>query len=57
MEFHPKKSEYINLSKYCLHLWRPNDGSELRNPIREARLRKASDEEAFWERVEGMKNG
>ena len=53
VEFHPKKSEYINLSKHCLHLWRPNDGSELRNPIREAKIRLAADEEKFLERVEG----
>ena len=23
MQLHPKKSEYINLHKYTLHLWRP----------------------------------
>ncbi len=23
MQFHPKKSEYVNLAKTCLHLWRP----------------------------------
>lgn len=22
IQFHPKKSEYVNLSKTCLHLWR-----------------------------------
>lgn len=22
VQFHPKKSEYVNLSKNCLHLWR-----------------------------------
>lgn len=23
MQLHPKKSEYVNLHKTCLHLWRP----------------------------------
>lgn len=23
IQFHPPKSEYVNLHKYCLHLWRP----------------------------------
>ena len=23
MQLHPKKTEYINNCKYCLHLWRP----------------------------------
>jgi hypothetical protein len=23
IQFHPKKSDYINNHKYCLHLWRP----------------------------------
>ena len=22
VQFHPKKSEYVNLSQFCLHLWR-----------------------------------
>lgn len=22
VQFHPPKSEYVNLAKYCLHLWR-----------------------------------
>lgn len=22
VQFHPKKSEYVNTHKYCLHLWR-----------------------------------
>lgn len=22
VQFHPRKSEYVNLAKYCLHLWR-----------------------------------
>jgi hypothetical protein len=25
IQYHPKKSEYINNHKYCLHLWRPNN--------------------------------
>lgn len=24
-QIHPKKSEYINLSQNCLHLWKPKD--------------------------------
>ncbi len=23
IQYHPKKSEYVNTMKYCLHLWRP----------------------------------
>ena len=23
LQYHPKKSEYVNLHKHCLHLWRP----------------------------------
>ena len=23
IQFHPKKSDYINLHKYCLHIWKP----------------------------------
>lgn len=23
IQFHPKKSEYVNICKTCLHLWRP----------------------------------
>lgn len=23
MQLHPQKSNYVNLHKYCLHLWRP----------------------------------
>ena len=26
VEFHPKESEYVNCSKYCLHIWRPVAG-------------------------------
>lgn len=31
VHFYPKKSEYVNLHEFCLHLWRPLDGS-LRSP-------------------------
>lgn len=23
LQFHPKKSEYINLHRHCLHIWQP----------------------------------
>lgn len=26
VQFHPKKTEYVNNHKYCLHLWRKQDG-------------------------------
>lgn len=26
VQLHPKKSEYVNLAKHCLHLWRRIDG-------------------------------
>ena len=26
LQFHPPKSEYVNLHAFCLHLWRPADG-------------------------------
>ncbi|WP_206458679.1 DUF7694 domain-containing protein [Anaerovorax sp. IOR16] len=26
VQFHPKKSEYINIHPYCLHLWKPHNG-------------------------------
>jgi hypothetical protein len=25
IQYHPAKSEYVNLHPYCLHLWRPLD--------------------------------
>ena len=25
IQYHPKKSEYVNLHKHCLHMWRPVD--------------------------------
>lgn len=27
VQFHPKHSQYVNLHEYCLHIWRPADGS------------------------------
>ena len=32
VQFHPRKSEYVNMAKNCLHLWRLNDGSEFPTP-------------------------
>ena len=32
VQYHPAESNYVNLHPYCLHLWRPNDGNELRTP-------------------------
>jgi hypothetical protein len=26
IQFHPKKSEYVNRHPYCLHLWKPSKG-------------------------------
>lgn len=26
IQFHPPKSEYVNLHDFCLHLWRPVNG-------------------------------
>ena len=31
VQFHPKKSEYVNIHPYCLHMWR-NIGSEFETP-------------------------
>ena len=28
-QIHPKQSEYVNISKHCLHLWRRADGKGL----------------------------
>ncbi|MBQ1779302.1 MAG: hypothetical protein IIZ93_14200 [Acidaminococcaceae bacterium] len=25
VEYHPSKSNYVNIHKHCLHLWRPQD--------------------------------
>lgn len=32
IQFHPKKSEYVNIHPYVLHLWRPLDEHILRPP-------------------------
>ena len=34
MQYHPKKSEYVNLHDNCLHLWRPV-GEEIPTPPKE----------------------
>lgn len=34
VQFHPRKSEYVNLHEHCLHLWRPADG-QLPTPPKE----------------------
>ncbi|WP_407397779.1 hypothetical protein [Treponema sp.] len=26
VQYHPAKSEYVNIHPYCLHLWKPKDG-------------------------------
>lgn len=30
--FYPKRSKYVNLLEYCLHIWRPVDGNLLKLP-------------------------
>ena len=50
IEFHPKKSEYVNLAKNCLHLWRMNDGREWPDPYKEAEARKDEDQRKAKER-------
>ena len=32
IQFHPKRSKYVNNHEYCLHIWRPVDGKLLRAP-------------------------
>ena len=34
VEYHPAKSDYVNNWPFCLHLWRPNDGTEIPMPPR-----------------------
>lgn len=34
IQYHPKKSEYVNLHPYCLHLWKPI-GIEIPTPPKE----------------------
>ena len=31
IEYHPKRSRYVNMQSFCLHIWRPADGN-LRYP-------------------------
>ena len=31
IQYHPKKSEYVNLHTFCLHLWKPQN-SEIPTP-------------------------
>lgn len=33
IEYHPAKSEYVNLHPYCLHLWRPKNGEIIMQPF------------------------
>lgn len=32
VQFHPKKSDYVNIHNGCLHLWRCTDGREFPTP-------------------------
>lgn len=32
VQYHPPKSQYVNIYPYCLHMWRPNNGKELITP-------------------------
>ena len=32
VQYHPPKSEYVNIHPYCLHLWRPNNQDIPRPP-------------------------
>ena len=32
VEYHPAKSEYVNLHPYCLHIWRPQIGEVITPP-------------------------
>ncbi len=34
VQYHPPKSEYVNLHPYCLHLWRPVSGEMPYPPAR-----------------------
>lgn len=33
VQYHPPKSEYVNVHPYCLHLWKKSDGEFERPPI------------------------
>lgn len=32
VQYHPKKSEYVNCHPHCLHIWKRNDGEYLTPP-------------------------
>ena len=32
VEYHPPRSDYVNMHPYCLHLWRPCGGVEIPRP-------------------------
>lgn len=32
VQYHSPRSQYVNNYEYCLHLWRPNDGTEIPAP-------------------------
>ena len=32
IQIHPRKSEYVNVHPYCLHMWRPVDGLKTSPP-------------------------
>ena len=36
VQFHPKKSSYVNIAQNCLHIWRPVDGAlYMKSPYKE----------------------
>lgn len=32
VQYHPAESQHVNIHPFCLHLWRPNDGTDLPVP-------------------------
>lgn len=32
IQYHPPESSYVNIHPYCLHLWKPNNGTEIPMP-------------------------
>lgn len=34
IQYHPAKSQYVDYHKYCLHMWRPNNGTKIPVPNR-----------------------
>ena len=32
VEYHPPKSEYVNIHPYCLHIWKPQNGEIIMPP-------------------------